>query len=803
MKHSFLKIASLLLIFSGIASASVSQPGPYNALKVDTNGNLLLSSNPTIGQFFSANGFLTNGAIGITNNSTNITLGLNSNSTVPVLAQKTPASMHIFEGDSITAGTTTTNPAIQSYPYYFSQLSFASNAIIRNVAVAGSFISTNYATTNALDIAGRYSNNVYPLRPASHGGSGGAVVYLDLMIGINNVFGADTNLITEINTYTTKAKSDGFTVVLATILDSSHLMGTNTTSIHQQINNAIRAGVVARDIIWDANTVLTDPYDTNEFSTDGIHPLAIGNMALAQNLNSTLSAGGQFIGSPATKNIDIITGGVGSFQGNITSQGSLSVFGGPNGPYANGLTIGVDSAGFIGGSNAFVQADGFGDLYANGISNGVLYLNFVGSGQTIFGSGTATIPTISSTTVNGGTIKAGSSSFPVILTTSGGPVTGGVTLQNDGSGNGYLEAQASANTLHISSIRNAPVLFGSGTVTIPTISATSETVGSITGGVGSFQGNITSQGSLSVFGGPNGSYANGLTIGVDSAGFIGGSNAFVQADGFGDLYANGISNGVLYLNFVGSGQTIFGSGTATIPTISSTTVNGGTIKAGSSSFPVILTTSGGPVTGGVTLQNDGSGNGYLEAQASANTLHISSIRNAPVLFGSGTVTIPTISATSETVGSITIGGATPVIIGSSGGPISGGVTLQNDTFGNGYLEVTATENTLYLSVLRPASVTFGAGTVTVPTLTGTTATHSTILVNSGANKLAGTVTLVAGQGTVTSTAITTNTVIFASLRTAGGTQTFPPLITVGTGTATFSANALDAGTYNWIGIQKN
>ncbi len=87
----------------------------------------------------------------------------------------------------------------------------------------------------------------------------------------------------------------------------------------------------------------------------------------------------------------------------------------------------------------------------------------------------------------------------------------------------------------------------------------------------------------------------------------------------------------------------------------------------------------------------------------------------------------------------------------------------------------------------------------------TTAIGKTLLVKSGSNALAGTVTLSSGAGTISSTALTANSVIQISLKTASGVITVAPYltaITAGT-SATVAAGAGDNSTYNWIALGVN
>lgn len=80
----------------------------------------------------------------------------------------------------------------------------------------------------------------------------------------------------------------------------------------------------------------------------------------------------------------------------------------------------------------------------------------------------------------------------------------------------------------------------------------------------------------------------------------------------------------------------------------------------------------------------------------------------------------------------------------------------------------------------------------------------TVSVKSGANALAGTVTLSRGKGTITSTAIDANTVIVLSLKMNRGTPgAYQPQTAVARGRATVTGAATDDSTYNWVALKVN
>lgn len=203
----------------------------------------------------------------------------------------------IFEGDSITEGT-----VIGGYKYsdVFAQLSFAKGrGSVYNFAVGGSFIVSG--TPNIND---RYATSVRPLRPASKGGSGQETVYLFIMIGTNDLdirYGnkTDEQVIQAITAYCQTAMTDGFTVVLQTILPRKNNNSFNNDqgwTVTQEkyrvaINAAIRRGTIPRDIVADTECFVNEVQDTAVF-TDGVHPSVAATDAIALYLNSLMRSEG-------------------------------------------------------------------------------------------------------------------------------------------------------------------------------------------------------------------------------------------------------------------------------------------------------------------------------------------------------------------------------------------------------------------------------------------------------------------------------------------------------------------------------
>lgn len=81
---------------------------------------------------------------------------------------------------------------------------------------------------------------------------------------------------------------------------------------------------------------------------------------------------------------------------------------------------------------------------------------------------------------------------------------------------------------------------------------------------------------------------------------------------------------------------------------------------------------------------------------------------------------------------------------------------------------------------------------------------SAMIIKSGSNALAGTVTLSSGRATISSTAIDANTVIMFSLKSVRGKPApYQPVATVSEGSAVVTGAATDDSTYNWAAIKVN
>ena len=279
------------------------------------------------------------------------------------LASLSPAKLtggagasYLFVGDSITYGQYLSSPTTQCFQAVFATLPFCDGALTRNVGVPGWTIA---------NIAGDYAAHVQPHRPTANGGDGGAQAYLVLMIGINDAFTGRTGaqMISDATAYITQAQADGFTIVLATILPSSNAPTTYTAQ--KTYNEAIRAGLIPYNLLWDANSVLTDPTNPAIFS-DGIHPTAAAHARLAHSLQSALMAQGGSVGAPALYTSDVVSVGGLNIGGNGTFGGSVTSPGGYFTSSESGIWVGTNNSLVSGHSN--VIDDGSGNLYLEAVA---------------------------------------------------------------------------------------------------------------------------------------------------------------------------------------------------------------------------------------------------------------------------------------------------------------------------------------------------------------------------------------------------------------------------------------------------
>lgn len=201
----------------------------------------------------------------------------------------------IFDGDSITEG----NTIGFKYSEWLETLSYCQNNNIttQNFSIGGGVITGtggDGGVNNNLNY--RYPLYIYPQRPSSKGGTGAERVYLHILIGVNDLnpnYGnkSAATVISELTSYVSMAKNDGFTVILSTILPVALSYWTYTVDTkRREVNEAIRRGYIGADYVSDLADLLTDPTDLNVFQ-DGIHPTSNGAKIIANYINDNLNNG--------------------------------------------------------------------------------------------------------------------------------------------------------------------------------------------------------------------------------------------------------------------------------------------------------------------------------------------------------------------------------------------------------------------------------------------------------------------------------------------------------------------------------
>ncbi len=186
----------------------------------------------------------------------------------PVLAAA--AQNFVYEGDSHTAD------AVGSYPRLLNALPWA----------VGHQTYSNFATPgNALsNVTGRYTANVFPLRPTG----GITSSFLFVWIGTVDLLSAPSSSawLTPWDAYITQARADGFKVVAFTIM--KYVDG-STEALRQQINAGIRKDP-NWDVLIDVDQLFPDNTDTTFFNVDQIHLNAAGKVRLAAYVNAKMTA---------------------------------------------------------------------------------------------------------------------------------------------------------------------------------------------------------------------------------------------------------------------------------------------------------------------------------------------------------------------------------------------------------------------------------------------------------------------------------------------------------------------------------
>lgn len=288
----------------------------------------------------------------------------------------------------------------------------------------------------------------------------------------------------------------------------------------------------------------------------------------------------------------------------------------------------------------------------------------------------------------------------------------------------------------------------------------------------------------------------------------------------------------IYLDFVDSDfvtasltPTLFGaiSQTGSVVNFSYCNLPTGTISGGNTPFP-IANTLGVYGTGSGVFSTLTSNVSTGTAPLTVTSTTVVPNLNSSLLLGK-TWAVPaalgstTPSTIAFTTGSSAVANSFTYIAGSAG-TFNGVFSLTNNTSGTGKNAFMSFGNpsnaSAYFGFVQNAS---GFADVVWNQFSGSFAetlrltsdgnlqlgvAGKTLQVKSGANAMAGTVTLSGGSATITSTAIDANTVILFSEKTAGGTPgIYQPLATVSAGSATVTSAATDNSTYNWIALKVN
>lgn len=216
--------------------------------------------------------------------------------TARISSALTSADAVTFTGDSMTLGNAL--PAGQSYPEALHLLSnFSAVTSWSNVAVGGRSIT---------NLISAYAAEVYPRRPA---GLGVTRSYLFLWTGTTNYASADleTNW-TNISSYMTTAKADGFTLIVITIpRRTSPPSATGDYEAKRQIlNDRMRLSDIPYMVI-DADKIFTNGIENTDVSIDGTHLSYNSNKRLAQYINSIWPLGDphSFGASPIFEKVSI------------------------------------------------------------------------------------------------------------------------------------------------------------------------------------------------------------------------------------------------------------------------------------------------------------------------------------------------------------------------------------------------------------------------------------------------------------------------------------------------------------------
>jgi lysophospholipase L1-like esterase len=238
-----------------------------------------------------------------------------------------PAGIMSVSGTNIPAGTTGT---------------LSGSTLTLSQATTGSGTSVTL-TLGGNNITDRYASQVRPHRPAANGGTGGVRAYLFVDAGTNDISGTTGSAYTAAQTlanlasYVAQARSDGFTVICATLLARPASTLAHETQ-RALFNSPLRAGQAASGVnydrlvdygaILDMNPITSNalnggsaPYTGTSIVLNSIPAGLQVGMYLQDETNQRLAPGTQVTAiNPGTNTITISAA---ASSGGIVGNGSL------------------------------------------------------------------------------------------------------------------------------------------------------------------------------------------------------------------------------------------------------------------------------------------------------------------------------------------------------------------------------------------------------------------------------------------------------------------------------------------------
>lgn len=195
-------------------------------------------------------------------------------------AVATSGSLILFDGDSITYGTATSNPPATGHPALVaaalnSQTPGRWTAINNGIpGKALSAINTDFATISVPLLAGNYTDKIYILAGGDNDVSQGRTT---------------AQIEADISAIVSKARAAGATKVYSCAM--AYANGTAKGVILSAMDTYIRAGSTGADrpIDYPADSRLATQTNTTYYNTDTLHPTDAGQQAMAQDTVSVIN----------------------------------------------------------------------------------------------------------------------------------------------------------------------------------------------------------------------------------------------------------------------------------------------------------------------------------------------------------------------------------------------------------------------------------------------------------------------------------------------------------------------------------